>query len=212
MKKPKEIRLMTDTFRVYSAEKVPVYQIPPQRGFPTIQSKSDRIPVRNADGVEIGLLYPIFNRKCDAYSFSELEDDTPVCVVTTSNSRLSNIADMSKRKFPAESLQSFLCAVAYGVEVNGTCIEAMVKGPRIVDVSEPYTDNDGFRTVDLEIVEMYLSGYDKNGTLLTIRGGRRFNLPSLPGQVKAINKTSDFPASLFFDLTLEVGYWGEPML
>src|SRR5687767_2823590 len=119
MKSKTEIRLMTDTFRVASSDKAPLFQIPPQKGFPTVQSSKDRIPLRDSSKQHVGILYPVFNRRADAHTFSSKDADTPVCIVTESNSRIASTAQIDKRKFLGANLEPFLCAVTYGIEIEG---------------------------------------------------------------------------------------------
>ena len=200
--------LMTDTFRVQSDELAPLLQIPPQVGFPTVQSPEDRIPLRDARGEEVGVLRPESNPHVD-FKLGFRLGGSAVCAVTRSHSGHAAIADVRERRFPEAGVDPFLCAVTYTVEIGGSTVYALVKGPRIVSLAEPYVDEaDGLRTVEVEIIEMYLAGFDATGSLVTVRGGSRFGLPELPGQIKALSDESDFPASIFFDLTLEVAYWG----
>lgn len=203
-----EIRLMTDTFRVQSHPNAPLFQIPPQRGFPTVQPKTDRIPIRTSAGVQVGALYPMYNRLADVNQIPKSDSDDPACVVIESASKNAAVPDVLARTFPLAGLKPFLCAVGYGVDVNGVRVEAVVKGPRMVQVGDPVVGKDGIKTIDVEIVEMYLAGYDNFGTMVTIRGGQRFGLPKIPGVVRSLSKANDFPASLQFELTLEVTYWG----
>lgn len=206
-----ELRLMTDQFRVSSVPQAPLFQIPPQKGFPTTQRLKDKVPLRDQDGRQVGLLIPVFNKHIDAHLFDLDEEDLPVCVVEASHSANAAVPDIRQRKIEGPRTATFLCNVTYAVEVDKMNVEAMVSGPRMVAVGEPYTAEDGRRTVELEITEMYLAGYVRNGALITVRGGKNLGLPVITGQVKADNGKHDFPASLHFDLTLEVAYWGELM-
>lgn len=203
------IRLMTECFRVRNALQAPLIQMPPQKGFPTVQPSKDSIPLIISNETQIGFLYPIFNHRVDACLFDSDSEDTPVCIVAQSHSPMSKIYEISNRQFPETTIVSFLCDVSYGVQFGDMKIETVVSGPRMVEIGQPYISDDGLRTVDLEIIEMYLSGYARNGVMITVRGGKNFGLPPIPGQAKAITKASDFPANLYFDLTLEVAYWGE---
>jgi len=99
--------------------------------------------------------------------------------------------------------------VSFGVKLKGLESKVVVQGPRIVQVSDPFIDSeDGLRTVNAEILEMYLYGYDQRGALITVKGGRIFGLSKLQGVIKALKKDSDFPARLYFDLELEIVDWG----
>lgn len=204
-----EIRFMTDSFRVHSSHRAPLFQIPPQKGFPTVQSRDHRVSLRNEQGNEAGFLYPMRNEHADAHLFSQQEADVPVCVVEESHSPLAAIPDLKQRRFPSPGLESFLCTVTYGVEVAGMRFEATVKGPRMVAVGSSYSHKEDRRTTaDLEIVEMYLAGFDGQGGMITVRGGSKLSLPVITGEMKACSTESDFPAELYFDLILEVAYWG----
>lgn len=202
-----EPRFTTDTFRVWSSELAPVLQLPPQRGFPTIQRRGEKVLLMDQEGRNVGHLVPATNRHSDSHLLSALQGETAVCVVTESHSANSATADVARRSFPSAGVESFMCAVTYTVEVGEQRISASVSGPRIVSLGDPYESEDGHRVVDLEILEMYLSGFDAHGSLITVRGGSRFGLPTIPGQVKSIAPGTDFPANLYFDLTLEITNW-----
>jgi hypothetical protein len=149
------------------------------------------------------------NPRTDHYLRREMRENTAVCVVTESHSQQAVIGDIARRQFPGAGVEPFMCAVTYAVEIGDVRLEAMVTGPRIVAVSNARTrEDDGRRTVDLEILEMYLAGFANSGSLVTVRGGRKLGLPAISGQVEAVTPESDFPASVYFDLTLELNYWG----
>jgi hypothetical protein len=187
------MRFMTEKFRVSSLKKMPMTQIPPKAGFITAMPSKAQVRLLNDRKQQAGFLYP--------FPTEVIEDHIAVCLITESHGRPNN-------EFPLPGVESFLCEVTYGVEVMGMKSKAVVRGPRLVQIGKAFVDkNDGLRTVKVEIIEMYLSGYDPRGSLITVKGGRNFDLPALKGEIKALSKESDFPARISFDLELEVVDW-----
>lgn len=203
---------MMESFRVWSTADNPLTQVPPQVGFVTVMPAFRRVAYFDPDGSAMGELFPLVPRTSEVTH--EEEEEIPVCSVTESyvgvirsGAPLGNPQPMA---FPeAGEIRSFLCEVTFGADIpgydNGVVV---VSGPRIVEFSEPYVDpQDGLRTAQVEIIEMYLSGYDSRGALIVIKGGSNLGLPPLIGQMKALSAESDFPASLYFDLELELTDW-----
>ncbi len=189
------MKFMTEKFRVYSIPKIPLTQVPPAAGFITAMPASARVNLLTNRGQPVGFLSPIVT------GTAAKDEDIAVCRVTESHARPSS-------SFPNPSVQSFLCEVTFGVEVSGFEGEAVVRGPRLVEIGEAFVDKeDGRRTVGVEIIEMFLSGYDSRGSLITVKGGKNLGLPTLPGEIKSLTKKSDFPAEINFDLELEVTDW-----
>ncbi len=189
------MKLMTEKFRIYSIPKIPLTQVPPAAGFITAMPASARVNLLSNLGQPVGLLTPIVKENAAE------EENISVCIVTESHARPAS-------SFPNPSVQSFLCEVTFGFEISGFKGEAVVRGPRLVEIGEAFVDKeDGRRTVGVEIIEMYLSGYDSRGSLITVKGGKNFGLPPLPGEIKSLTKKSDFPAEISFDLELEVTDW-----
>lgn len=113
-----ELRLMTDQFRVSSVPQAPLFQIPPQKGVPTTQRLKDKVPLRDQDGRQVGLLIPVFNKHVDAHLFDLDEEDLPVCVVEASHSANAAVPDIRQRKIEGPRTATFLCNVTYAVEVE----------------------------------------------------------------------------------------------
>lgn len=197
------MRFLTETFRVHALPEIPLTQVPPQPGFITAAPHTANVALLDDRRQIVGRLFPV------SLKGAPNGEHTSVCRVTESYAPEVAIEAAEGGSFPKGRLESFMCEVSYGVNIQGFESTAVCRGPRLVQLSDPFVDQkDGLRTIDLEIVEMYLAGYDLKGMLVVVTGGKHLGLPPIMGQIKALTQESDFPATLYFDLIVEVAAFG----
>ena len=84
----------------------------------------------------------------------------------------------------------------------------VLTGPVIIERQDPVGDTAaGTRIVETEMVSMDLSGSSPVGPV-TVRAGSSFGLPPSLGEVRQQSPGSDFPATSFFDVFVEIEVGG----